>query len=260
MLTQAAYLGARAKRPTGYVLYEGPSALDGNPIVAVVTGLARASSNAKTGAMAQVWILRADVSPLRALETGADYSICGGCRHRGTRPAQRRATPEGRTCYVQVARAPQTVWHAYRRGRYPLAEGGELVGRLVRLGAYGDPLAVPSEVWAEALAGARGWTGYTHQWQAQPAHPMRSAIMASADTASEASWARANGWRYFRVTGNSEPSLPREVTCPASSEAGQRTTCHDCRLCSGTRGPDDRRASITILGHGPGARRLGVVR
>jgi hypothetical protein len=40
-------------KPNGAILYRGPSLLDGAPIVAIVTGLASTSANAKTGAMLQ---------------------------------------------------------------------------------------------------------------------------------------------------------------------------------------------------------------
>ena len=68
------------KRPSnGVILYEGPSVIDGAPIVAIATGLKSPSSNDKTGTMVQVWILRADVAPHEAQKTGADESICGNC-------------------------------------------------------------------------------------------------------------------------------------------------------------------------------------
>ena len=52
----------------GVILYEGPSLLDGEPIVAILTGLRSSSCNRKTGAMLQTWIMRADVSPAEAGE------------------------------------------------------------------------------------------------------------------------------------------------------------------------------------------------
>lgn len=68
------------KRPqNGVVLYEGPSAIDGSPIVAIVTGFKDPSKNDKTGTMLQVWILRADVEPHEAQKTGADSAVCGDC-------------------------------------------------------------------------------------------------------------------------------------------------------------------------------------
>jgi hypothetical protein len=68
------------KRPeNGVIIYEGPSVIDGAPIVAIATGFKSPSSNDKTGTMIQVWILRADIAPHEAQKTGADESICGDC-------------------------------------------------------------------------------------------------------------------------------------------------------------------------------------
>src|SRR5262245_33628424 len=44
-------------KPQGVVLYRGPSLLDGAPIVAVATNLARRSKNPKTGNAVQTYIL-----------------------------------------------------------------------------------------------------------------------------------------------------------------------------------------------------------
>lgn len=63
----------------GLVLWEGPSRLDGAPIVLIATGMRRGSSNEKTGPMVQTWILRQDVAPHVAQRTGADASVCGDC-------------------------------------------------------------------------------------------------------------------------------------------------------------------------------------
>ena len=41
----------KIKKPTGYIIYEGPSLLDNKPIV--VVALVGKSSNQKTGAMVQ---------------------------------------------------------------------------------------------------------------------------------------------------------------------------------------------------------------
>ncbi len=36
-------------RRNGYIIYEGPSMINGDPIVAIATGFARNSENGKTG-------------------------------------------------------------------------------------------------------------------------------------------------------------------------------------------------------------------
>ena len=54
----------------GLVLWEGPSAINGEPIVVIATGLKRKSANAKIGAnTVQVWSLPRDVAPNVAVKT-----------------------------------------------------------------------------------------------------------------------------------------------------------------------------------------------
>ena len=90
----------------GLVIYRGPSILDGSPIVVIATGLGSGSSNRKTGALVQTWILREDVSPIKAIQNGSDVSICGACPHRGRIEDGRNV---GRSCYVNVGQAPLNV-------------------------------------------------------------------------------------------------------------------------------------------------------
>lgn len=99
----------------GAILWEGESAIDGAPIQVIATGLKSASTNTKTGALIQTWILRRDVSPVEAIHSGADRSICGDCPHRGRVENGRN---RGRSCYVTVFQAPRNVWDTARRGRY----------------------------------------------------------------------------------------------------------------------------------------------
>ena len=94
----------------GIVLYEGPSRIDGAPIVAIACRITEASGNAKTGAMVQTFIMRQDIAPHEALKTGDDSSVCGDCP---LRPIHKGAT----RCYVRVYQAPLSVWNAYNRGR-----------------------------------------------------------------------------------------------------------------------------------------------
>ena len=48
-------------KPSGFIIYQGPSLLDGKPIVAIAT---TASRNVKTGSMVSIWILRQDIDPV----------------------------------------------------------------------------------------------------------------------------------------------------------------------------------------------------
>ncbi len=59
----------------GAVVYDGPSRLDGERVVCVVTGF-HVVNNPKTGDMLQTWILRADQHPMEARKSGADFSVC----------------------------------------------------------------------------------------------------------------------------------------------------------------------------------------
>lgn len=249
----------RTHKAIGYVIYRGASLLDGAPIVAVaITG--RKSKNIKTGAMVQTYILRADMSPLAAIHTGADVSICGTCPHRGALPVPAGASmPPDRTCYVNVGQGAEQVHRALMRAAYTpdfgaLQAADACAGRAVRLGTYGDPAAVPAYVWQRITARATMRTGYTHAWR----HPaidiaQRDAIgalcMASADSATDAIAARAAGLRPFRVRAADEPMLAREFVCPASAEAGKRKLCAECGACDGAaRGTG--KASPVIIAHG----------
>lgn len=231
------------KQPKTGVIYRGPSLLDGKPIVAIATYTA---SNRKTGAMLQTYILREDIAPLAASKSGEDESICGDCPMRGVvtdDPARSMAKDRG--CYVRIEQGPTIVWKALHRGAYPyvtlMSDVTELGrGRMVRLGTYGDPAAVPTVVWQKLTERAAGWTGYTHQWRDAPAS-LKSLCMASVENPIAAAQAHRRGWRTFRVRMSTpDVSLVRyngvsEVTCPASKEAGARTQCADCLLCMGTK-------------------------
>jgi hypothetical protein len=234
------------KRANGVVLWKGQSLLNGDLIVLVATGLnAPQRQNEKTGHMIQTWILCDDVSPIEASRTGADERICGGCPHRGVANG---AVAVGRTCYVQLWSGVRNVWLAYKRGTYHLNKtDAPFRGLGVRVGSYGDPAAVPVEVWQRALHKAAFSTGYTHQWRSRP--DLKSFCMASTDSDEEREEARVMGWRTFRVGENPRAG---EVVCPASEEAGYKATCNVCRACGGVGAK--ARADIVIAPHGNGKR------
>jgi hypothetical protein len=219
----------------GMIIYEGPSELDGAPIVAIATGFTKQSANTKTGGeLIQTWILRSDMSPQEALNNSADESICGDCKHRGEVIDGKNAN---RPCYVNIAHAPRAVYECFKRGGYRKAKPTELssifAGLGVRLGSYGDPAAVPLYVWDNALNEAKFNTGYTHQWQTADIGYAKH-CMASVDTAAERAMASAMGYRTFRVRHIDDAILGREIMCPASKEAGEKTTCDQCKACGGT--------------------------
>ena len=233
----------------GTVIYRGPSMLDGAPIIAIATGLTQGSSNAKTGDLIQTWILREDVSPTDAVNSGDDASICGTCPHRGTIENGKNI---GRSCYVTIFQAPLNVWKSYHRGIYPAAGdlGALFAGRAVRVGSYGDPAAVPIAIWQAVLSGAASHTGYTHQWRANPA--LAEFCMASADSDVDRMHAKALGFRTFRVRALADPVQAGEVICPASEEAGKKTSCALCKACGGKTAK--ARADLVIAAHGAAAK------
>jgi len=231
----------------GVVLYRGPSLIDGGPIVAIATWR---SQNTKTGDVPQVWILREDTAPVQAIKAGADRSVCGDCPLRGRVIGGRVVE---RVCYVVLHHGPTAVWLAYRRGIYREVGTAQLArlfsGAFVRLGAYGDPAAVPSHVWRAMLAEARGWTAYTHQWR--HGADLQAIAMASCETADDEREAIALGYRVFRVVAPDAPRLPGHATCPASAEEGRRLTCQECRACNGNAaGASAPHVQIQIHGHG----------
>ena len=122
---------------------------------------------------------------------------------------------------------------------------------MVRLGAYGDPAAVPAIVWDDLLSESVGHTGYTHQHDAAPDY---SRLMASADTPQQAEAFHARSIRTFRVipvkaweTNGKAALMKAEALCPASKEAGYKATCETCRLCTGS---TTAARSIAIVAHG----------
>lgn len=232
------------RKPTGFVIYNGPSKLDGAPIVVIAI---EGSSNRKTGNMVQTYILRADLDPTSAVKNGADVSICGNCKHRGQHG-------KDRTCYVNLGQGARAVYDAFMRGLYKIVglQVARQLGRnrMVRLGTYGDPAAVPGIVWRNLTDEAAGHTGYTHQWRTQP--HLKTLCMASTDSIAETQLAQGWGWRTFRVSMSAKQRGAirelREATCPASAEALRKLTCEQCKACSGTyRG---QRGNITIAPHG----------
>jgi hypothetical protein len=157
------------------------------------------------------------------------------------------------TCYVNVTQAPQAVYKAVLQGTYPRFKPRKHLrlfrGRVVRLGSYGDPAAVPLAVWERVCAVAQHWTGYTHQWRTCD-RGYRRFLMASVETAGQRLQAMEKGYRTFRVRLASQPLEPGEFECPASEEAGKRLTCAECRACSGAKS-GGHNATPAVIFHGP---------
>ena len=230
-----------AKKPSkpsntvrGFVMYEGASQIDGQPIVVVAT---LKSSNVKTGNMVQTWILRQDLHPVESSAQGADVSICGNCPHRHN---------TGGACYVNIGQAPAQVWKTYQRGGYPVFNSRDhaqyFIGRKVRLGSYGDPAAMPYEIAEQMVNMSLGHTGYTHQ-AARKFFDKRflTLCQVSADTPKQALKFQAMGGKTFRVALEGDALMDGEIECLSDSKG---ISCLDCGLCNGVK------QNIAITVHG----------
>jgi hypothetical protein len=234
------------KAPKGFTLCTFKSPLDGANCVVILT---LESKNRKTGNMCQVWIMREDVNPVEAIQSGDDYSICGDCQHR------KDPLTLTRSCYVNVGQSPNSIWKAYQRGCYPLAlENMEAVqrmlrGRLIRWGAYGDPALIPFSIFEALNDFAKAHTGYTHQWRQPFAQIYKNYFQASCDNFGDYLEATANGWHTFAVlpVGVIDNSYGKQ--CPATVENSQ-AQCITCKLCDGGK------QNIYVEAHGTGKKHV----
>ena len=216
----------------GIELYNGPSVLDGSPIIAV---LILKSMNSKTGDMMQLHIIRADMAPLMASKKKLDTAICGNCSHKHS---------EGGACYVNIGQGPTVVYKTWKLGKYPVytsEHDSRISSRKVRLGAYGDPAAVPYAILKHLTDTALGFTGYTHQLKHKNFDSrVLQFCQVSTDTEKQTKQAHAAGNGSFRVVTDKTHALPYETECLADSKGLE---CRDCMKCDGT-------SNIFILVHG----------
>jgi hypothetical protein len=218
--------------------------------------------------MLQTWVLNAEIDPISANRTGADESICGHCMHKGQakNPKEGRGFAEKRSCYVNLVFAPNQIFKTYKRGGYPIVQKRADINdlgweKIIRLGAYGDPAAVPRDIWEDLLKYSNGHTGYSHQiidnnlQLNQQFAPLSEICMVSADSYEQAKIAWKAGFRTYRIVSDlSNIDRQKEILCPASKEAGAVTTCAKCKLCSGSKGKAQKARSVAIVVHGSGKR------
>lgn len=249
---------AKKAKPLGFILFEGPSVIDGAPIVVIATAVTKKAANRKTGDMVQIVILRADVSPTAAIAASLDVSICGNCPHRGglKKHAKNGKQKKVRTCYVNVGQGPNSIWKAYKRGRYVVGTMDDVIaasnGKAVRLGTYGDPAAAPFEVWQALLDHPTiKRTGYTHQWR-NCDQRMRNLCQASCDSVLEAADAAQMGWHAFIVRPANAEGTPstgrRSIECLADRNG---LDCATCGACNGLK------IDVWIRAHGTAKQYVG---
>lgn len=223
------------------ILWEGPSILTGEPIVAILSyGRSR---NHGTGDMAQLWVLHQEVPPHEAFKGGQGDAVCGECPFR-----------DG-TCYVRWHQAPNGVWRAYRRGSYELWAGDFWPDKPTRFGAAGDVAAIPrhvAEPWFYLARANGGWTCYTHQWHRKDAQWLKPWSMASLPHQTlDRGDAERMGWRTYRARWDSTIH-DDEIQCPKAEEyklrTGKQIQCVDCLLCNGSHERSSTK-NVVILEH-----------
>lgn len=232
----------------GIILWRGQSPINFEPIVVIAV---MQSDNRKTGNMVQVYILREDISPLKAVMSGEDFSVCGNCPHRGgVKWESDGPHNRGRTCYVEVDKGPFAVWKQFKAGKYVDYQPSHLElfrGRKVRWGAYGDPALIPEDILLDITAASAGHTGYTHQHNRfiGQSDTAKRLFMASCETKEQAQELWARGYRTFRVGRDEQDLLPQERLCLNYTH---QISCEDCGLCDGN--IKNKRANIVIPVHG----------
>jgi hypothetical protein len=250
----------------GVIVYRGPSMYNAKPIVAVLTR----SSNRKTGTsknnMVQLWILSDETNPIEASRNGVDVSICGKCPHMGKpNPDKNKGWANGRICYVNLIHGPSAVYKGLERGIYTEANHenvrGFLSGNMLRLGAYGDPAALPVALIDLLVSYSQGHTGYSHVhnmlWEGYEGYSSNvyKNSMYSADNKRDAITAHSKGYRTFRVIPvqvwkekQKGELLSNEIICPATPEGGNKSTCVNCGLCNGMHSNGAK--NIAVVAHG----------
>lgn len=222
------------------IIYKGKSLINNDNIVVIAVSN---SKNSKTGNVIQTYILvDNEYTPNQNVYSLKDEAICGNCIHR-------RGT--GGSCYVNIGQGPTQVYKAYKKGTYkfnPVQAQQESRDRIVRLGTYGDPAAVPRYVWDNLLKYSAGHTGYTHQWNNSNIESIADIVMASADSEKDRIAAKKKGYRTFRIRKENEPLMKKEFICPASEEGNKRKQCFECKACNG--GYNTNKGDPVIITHG----------
>jgi hypothetical protein len=223
------------------VLYKGISLLDNEtPIMIVMSGFTKDSSNQKTGPLVQLYILPIHDSPKDTYFSGSK-SVCGDCKYNGNNG-----------CYVRWSHLTSIWKSAKSQAAIPMTLSKEFLrGLRVRVGAAGDPASVDAQVWSQLLSTCENYTGYTHQWDKPKYQNLQSLFMASVDNARENEKAFSLGWSTFFVTDNEEEAQEEGLRCLASAGKtdahGLPTTCATCMLCNGK---SIKQKTITEVIHG----------
>lgn len=192
------------------------------------------TSNTKTGDLVQNYFIpEAWITSDKKIGQLSDQSVCFDCEH---------GQSKAKTCYVRKGQSgmglASKVRSLRKRGLDNIPELSDelerdlldaIEGRGVRFGSYGEPVLLGEDLVQKLSDKADYWTGYTHQWHKNPW--AKRYFMASVETTLVDKAAQQMGWRTFYA---GDPTEGNHVTCPASKEAGNKTTCENCKLCMGT--------------------------
>lgn len=227
-----------------FILYHGPAA---KPYRGTVTAVVfQSNDNPKTGKCIALAILPGDgVDAMSARSEGRDIACCGSCTLRSI------ASGGNGGCYVSplalmgYAGSAESAW----KQSDPYAMPDDVPLLPLRLGAYGDPAAIPADAfrrlisWHDGLAGSV-W-GYTHGWRHSNAQHLRMACMASVETPEQQAQAVAKGWRVYRIIPGLD-ALQGSGLSLCESDTG--TACVDCGACSGSSARNDNGRAIVVHG------------
>lgn len=224
--------------PNGVIVYDGPSTIDGAPVVVVLTSLRGTSGNAKTSGEAlplcQTYVIPRAMLPAPGVSQGAaastwasnmaagcDAAACGACPLRPSTVAALRAAGLDAPDACYVLNGPPDVARAVANGAYPTVDlavaagyvramlaAGRIAG--IRGGSWGDPAAAPFAVHAALFDAVHGPDGR----RARVTHPdgrERRAVW----TCYTRTWAYAPHvaapWRRIAMASAHDPKEAREA-------------------------------------------------
>jgi hypothetical protein len=214
------------KMKNSNLLAKVKSAYDNQDILVTIT---ESSQNRKTGDIPQINMLVEKEKPTTALQTGADYSVCGDCI---LRPFLHKNTPlEKEPCYVNCGFAQNSVFSTYSKGALE-SNNNDKYYDLIRHGAYGDPAACGKKLNKNILKRAKKVLAYTHAWSKDKMNYLNSFCMASVHNLKEKSKAQKLGFRTFRTVKYACLKLDKdEIVCPNFTK--NELQCKQCKLCDG---------------------------
>lgn len=214
------------------------------------------SFNTKTGDIPQVWI-------------GSTHDEARASCDKAKCPMRPWAKEGAMSCYAWTGTSRMAFYSASKHNVADpdfdeVLRKSSRQAQAIRVGALGDPCAMPLTWWnkLKAAAGRFNMTilSYTHGWRDHP--KLAGRTMASCDSVEQVLEAKAMGFQAAWATRDvgdldkfvTLPDGSRATVCPAiyAKAAGKApVTCNQCRKCDGT----NPNLTIIFPDHGPSARR-----